>query len=108
MRTENLGILVTYTDYANKKIVDDTPHLAVGQEFDVVLNPSPRTQKEKTLVQIRNSKTPNYPALVTEFHYEDLHKAITDAEKNQERFVVKLVEVFPNGEVLLGLKFERI
>jgi hypothetical protein len=108
IRTEDLGILVKYTDYVNKKIVDDAPHLEVGQEFDVVLNPSPRSQKEKIQVQIRNSETPNFPALVTEFHYPDLHKAITDAEKNQERFVIKLLEVFPNGKVLLGLKFEKI
>ena len=108
LERSGVRIDVAYKDYIKKKIVDDLPHLVIGQEFEVIINNCPRTDLEKNKVQIRNPNTPNYSALVQEFCFEDFSKSIKEAEKNNKRLVTKLVDILNDGIITIEMKYEEI
>ena len=46
--------IAEYLDYTNRKILDDEPHLEIGQSMLVSLKKIPRNEEEKKEVEIRN------------------------------------------------------
>ncbi|MDG1720181.1 MAG: hypothetical protein P8I31_02900 [Bacteroidia bacterium] len=92
--------IAEYLDYINRKILDDEPHLEIGQSMLVSLRKIPRNEEEEEEVEIRNPNTPNSPALICKINNRVL------ADKLREggcELKVKLFEIGDYGRVTLEM-----
>jgi hypothetical protein len=104
LKKNKIRMVVVYEDYINQKIVDNEPHLTSGQFFKVVKKEYSRNSEEEITIEIRNTESPEYPALVTKIN------DISLSEKINERYELKVrvVEMMSFAKVEIELWLEDI
>ena len=92
--------IAVYLDYINRKILDDEPHLEIGQSMLVSLKEMPRNEKEEKEVEIKNPNTPNNPAMICKINNRVLANKLREGGCELK---VKLLKTESYGVVTLEM-----